>query len=258
MLLLSADEPAFAVRARLRNGSLDGLIISAISLGQPWVEELLDLPVPTVLVGAHPDRSDVPVVDTENRLASRAAVGHLFDQGCRRVAVLAGPQDRIDAQQRLAGFYDAHRERGVPLDQGLVLYGHYQYESGQRLGEQLLELRPDGVFASNDLLAYGAMAAVSRRGILIPDQMAFIGFDGASGYRSEAIALSTVRQPIARIAQSAVDVVSRLADNRPVPPVQLLDPELVVAESSMRRLALAVDEDWSSTRFASLGPRSPA
>ena len=91
MLMLARDEPNRAVRRTLLDGLVDGVVVSAVAIGAMWVEELLDAQVPTVLVGAHPTRTDVTTIEVENLEASAALVEHLFEQGYERIALHRRP-----------------------------------------------------------------------------------------------------------------------------------------------------------------------
>ena len=77
MLWLAAGEPSAAVRQEFRTGVVDGLVISGVAVGAQWVEELLDGPHPCVLVGRHPERTDVATVEIDNDGGVRRAVDHL-------------------------------------------------------------------------------------------------------------------------------------------------------------------------------------
>ncbi len=120
MLVLDSGEPGRTVRHILRDGLIDGVLVSAVAAGEAWVEELLTADLPTVLIGSHPTRRDVDVVDVENLESSARLVEHLFEQGCTRIGTVTGPLERVDAATRLAGFRLAHERRGVPVDERLV------------------------------------------------------------------------------------------------------------------------------------------
>ncbi|MEL6984035.1 MAG: LacI family DNA-binding transcriptional regulator, partial [Actinomycetota bacterium] len=97
MLILDSGHPSQAVQNLVRDGLVEGVIISAVAIGQRWVDELIEARMPTVLIGSHPHHLDIPVVDVEYRESSARMVGHLLDAGCRRVGTITGPLDRIDA-----------------------------------------------------------------------------------------------------------------------------------------------------------------
>ena len=117
MLVLDTGEPGRTVQHILRDGLIDGVLVSAVAAGETWVEQLLSADLPAVLIGSHPTRTDVDVVDVENLESSARVVEHLIEQGCRRIATITGPLDRVDATQRLNGFRLAHERHGLAVDE---------------------------------------------------------------------------------------------------------------------------------------------
>lgn len=239
MLILDGEGPGRAVRHILRDGLIDGVLVSAVAAGEGWVEELLTAELPTVLIGSHPTRTDVDVVDVENELASVRLTEHLFDAGCRRLATVTGPLERVDAQLRLAGFRRAHDARGRRLDERLVIEGDFGRLSGIAAGERIAALptrrRPDGVVAANDEMALGVIRALTHAGIGVPDDVAVVGFDGtASDVDEVEVTVTSVRQPFAEIAAAAVgELLDRLDGSAPRGRI-VIEPELIVGRSSAR------------------------
>lgn len=227
MLLMDAAQPNVAVRNLLSDGLVDGVIVSAVAVGDRWVEQLLDARVPTVLVGAHPRRSDVHVVDTENVASSSAIVGRMLDAGCRRLATLTGPLDRVDASQRLEGFRLAHRERGLGVDESLIFIGDFSRSKGFDQAPAILEAGADGVFAANDEMALGVLRHVHEAGLKVPGDLMLGGFDGTSQFDPSSIELASVEQPFSALARTAVRGLVELIDGADVPLVQLVEPSQI-------------------------------
>jgi LacI family transcriptional regulator len=237
MLHLAAGEPGATVHHILRDGLIDGLLISTVAVGNPWVEELLAASLPAVLIGTHPNRTDVVGVDVENLESSAAAVTHLFEQGCQRVATITGPLNRADARLRVGGYRLAHRRADRPLDESLIIQGDFNRESGRAAAERVVALGADGLFAGNDEMAQGAMWAFAHAGVRVPDDVAIIGFDGTAFEEFLNPTLSTVCQPFDAIASTAVDeLLARIASGSTTleEPV-LLAPQLLIGGSSSRR-----------------------
>lgn len=226
MLLVPSDEPSLVVRRMLSDGLVDGVIISVVALGDQWIEELLDARVSTVLVGAHPRRSDVPVIDVENLESSAAMVGHLLDSGCDRVATVTGPLDRVDATRRLEGYRLAHERRGFDIDPDLIIESDFTRRSAYDLADDLFARSPDGLFAANDETALGVMRRAAERGVSIPDEFSVAGFDGTSLAEPFESRLSTVEQPFEELAMTAVGALISLIDGEAVPAEQLVTPQL--------------------------------
>ena len=121
MLHLATNEPGVTVHHIMRDGLVDGLLVSSVAVGVPWIDELLAQDgLPTVLVGTHPWIPNFDAVDVENLESSAAAVEHLFQQGCTRVATITGLLDRADAMLRLDGYRLAHQRRGLAVDEDLI------------------------------------------------------------------------------------------------------------------------------------------
>jgi LacI family transcriptional regulator len=234
MLQLVADEPGATVQHILREGFLDGLLISSVAVGT-WVDELFDSPLPTVLIGTHPTRDDVLSVDVENVESAAAAVRHLFDQGCERVGCITGPLGRADARGRLAGYRMAHARAGRMVDERLVVEGDYSRLSGTMAGPVLFAAGVDGIFASNDEMAVGAMWSGAQRGVRVPDDVKVVGFDGTAIDEFIEPSLSSVAQPFDRIAGTAVGVLAAIVAGRTDAKSARIVPELVIGGSTANR-----------------------
>jgi LacI family transcriptional regulator len=235
MLHLAADEPGDTVHHILRDGLIDGLLISTVAMGHRWVEELVDASLPTILIGSHPSRDDVASVDVENVESAVAAVTHLFDQGCSRVATITGRLERADARLRVQGYRLAHQRAGREVDESLIIQGDFGRKSGSVAAHQVIALGADGVFAANDEMALGAIWTFAGAGVKVPDDVAIIGFDGTAAEELMNPTLSTMCQPFDEIAGIAVDeLLAQIADrSSPSRPIQL-PPELFIGGSSLR------------------------
>ncbi len=232
MLLLDTQRPNESVANLVADGLVEGVIVSAAAADQRWVEELLDARMPTVLLGAHPTRLDVAVVEVENRTSSARMVGHLLDSGCRRVATIAGDPGRVCTTLRLDGYRDAHHQRQLEPDPELVFDGDYTYASARRVADRLLAAEVDAVFAGNDEMATAVIHAAIERGIDIPDELSVAGFDGLTLSRLPGMTLSTVEQPFDEMARRAVATLVDLVEGLPTPMGQLVDPRLILGSTT--------------------------
>lgn len=235
MLVLDSTNPTQAVRELISDGLVEGIIISAVAIGERWVEELLDAQMPTVLVGSHPRRNDVPVVDVDQRAAAATLVGHLLDSGCRQVATITGRPSRVDTERRLDGYHHAHHERGLSANPDLVFDGDFSYESGLRAAKDICDQVEtstiDGVFAGNDLMAYAVLAEAQERGIDVPRQLSIAGFDGIAPLPTLDTKLATAKQPFAELANAAVLALTTLIDGQDVPQEQLIKAPIVLGDT---------------------------
>lgn len=217
MLWLAETEPGRALREGFRTGLVDGIVVSGVALGASWVEDLFDGPHPCVLVGRHPTRTDLAYVEVDNEACAGLAVDHLVGGGGRRIAIILGPLERVDARDRYAGYERALERHGLALDTRLVERGDFSPESGYEAMRRLLAHRPDSVFASNDNMAAGALRAIAEAGLRVPDDIAVIGFDDLPIPGRYDFGISTIRQDIVTIAARAVELLTHLVDGAPLP-----------------------------------------
>lgn len=232
MLILDSGHPARAVEHLVRDGLVEGVVISAVAVGHRWVDELIQARMPTVLIGSHPRHPDVPVFDVECRESSARMVGHLLDSGCRRVGTITGPLDRVDAMLRHDGYLAAHRRRGLTPDPSLTFESNYTYAGGRRSVDRLLDREVDGVFAANDQMAMAVLDRAIERGIDIPRQLGIAGFDGIARDLPARMTLSTVEQPLAELGSRAVAGLVDLINGREVPDRQVLEPRLILGSTT--------------------------
>ena len=154
-----------------------------------------------------------PAVAADNRGGARLAVEYLVSLGHRRIACIAGPKDSTTAKSRLAGFLDVmtpHYRAARLRIADYVAYGEFDYAGGQRAAEALLggpEPRPTAIVAGSDQQAIGALRAAADRGIAVPSDLSVVGFDGIMLSDLVTPRLTTVVQPVAKIAEAAVAMV---------------------------------------------------
>jgi DNA-binding LacI/PurR family transcriptional regulator len=163
---------------------------------------------------------DVPEVGVDERAAGEVATQHLVDLGHERIGFVAGPEHYLPTQLKGAGRETALRAAGLDPS-GLTAFARFGVEGGQEALAALLA-RPDpptGVICSSDLMAIGALHEAARRGIRVPEELSIVGFDGIDATTWTDPPLTTVEQPIAQIADTAVGTLqSLIADpERPLP-----------------------------------------
>ncbi|MHA6621751.1 LacI family DNA-binding transcriptional regulator [Pseudonocardia sp. DLS-67] len=171
-------------------------------------------------------------VVVENRGGARALAEALCGLGHRRFAVLAGRSELLTARDRSAGFREGAARAGVRIDPGDVVYGGFTRDGGYAAMDELLD-RGTGatcVFAVNDVMAVGAMAALRDRGVALPSGMAVAGFDDIATLRDVTPALTTVRLPLEELGAGALAmVVQEPAEH---PRVRRVRGEVVLREST--------------------------
>jgi LacI family transcriptional regulator len=221
-----------------RTKRIDGLILSDTRVDDRAIHGLVNDGFPIVLLGRLPDVK-VCSVEFDNRGGSRAAVEHLLNQGHTRVGFIGyGPAEHTGVAERLRGYQDALAAAGIAFDPALVRYGEYMADSGFAATMSLLEapILPTAVFVSSDVLAFGALAAIRQRGLIVPDDLAIVGFDDNPLAPYTAPPLTTVRISFQEMGRQAGKMLlDRILYNLEPGRELLLDTELVVRASSVRR-----------------------
>jgi DNA-binding LacI/PurR family transcriptional regulator len=164
--------------------------------------------------------------------SARAATRHLVEQGCTRIAHIAGPDGWVDAHAREQGWRTELASHGLPAD-GLFR-GDWLPGSGHQAGLDIVLQGPfDGVFAANDHMALGALAAFARAGLLVPHDIAVVGYDDLLGAEYFQPPLTTVRQEFDLMGERCIaQLVSAIA-GQPTQDVEI-PAELVIRDSSLR------------------------
>ncbi|MBU0775262.1 MAG: substrate-binding domain-containing protein, partial [Alphaproteobacteria bacterium] len=154
-----------------------------------------------------------------------------------RIALIAPPFDKAAASERVTGYRSALADARLPYRADYVVKGDFTFASGKAAAEQLLALPepPDAIFATNDAMALGAMAAARQIGLDIPRDIAIAGFDDSPGSRTMYPPLTTVRQPIPGMARNAISVLLGHADA-----LEELVPELIIRGSTQPGAAAEV------------------
>ena len=212
-------------------GPVDGLIIAAHVIDDPLVEALRRGGKQFVLYGRYP-ADDVSYVTVDDRVSARNVVSHLLRIGHKRVGTIAGPQHMFEAQDRLAGYYDALRDFGLPKSPELVVEGDWSEASGYAAMRRLLAANADAVFAANDSMALAALRALKEQGVRVPEDIALVGFDDIPAASAADPPLTTVRQPIRRLGEVAAQTLFELIEEPSGPPRRVILPTELVVRSS--------------------------
>ncbi|MFJ9153015.1 LacI family DNA-binding transcriptional regulator [Streptomyces sp. NPDC102270] len=220
----------------LRARASGGVILVTSALDTVLHDELRALGVPLVVVDpAGSPALDAPTIGAANWSGGLAATEHLLSLGHRRIGLIAGPPRLLCSRARLDGYRAALEGAGLTLDEALVVPGDFHPESGFAGCEKLLDLPdpPTAVFAASDQMALGAIEALRRRGLRVPEDMSVVGFDDLPEVRWSAPPLTTVRQPLADMGKLAARTVLELARaEHPHSPRVELGTELVIRSST--------------------------
>jgi DNA-binding LacI/PurR family transcriptional regulator len=230
-------------RALVDSGSgptmFDGIIFSPISTtAADFARRRADVPV--VLIGEQLG-AECDHVQIDNIAASQVATQHLIELGRQRIALIGHqPGAGINTSDlRVEGYKAALRAASLPIDpQLLTPTPLFTRDGGVSAAEALLSLPepPDAIFCLSDLLALGAMSAIIRRGLTVPEDIAIVGFDDIEEGRFARPSLTSVSPDKKAIAAQTVRLLlSRIDGEKHSPTTVDIDFELVIRESSQMR-----------------------
>lgn len=175
------------------------------------ISELIGAGVPVVAIASGRFSHDISCVRIDDFRASKEIAAHLIALGHARIGYIKGHPNQTASASRFDGFQAALSEAGIALDKSLVQQGYFTYRSGLDAAEGLLALRrpPTAIVASNDDMAAAAISVAHRRGLDVPRDLSVVGFDDTSAATTVWPELTTIRQPIAAMADSAIDILLR-------------------------------------------------
>ncbi len=209
-MLLFQERPGARVEndlARLLLGrALDGALFTAGTADKAPIDALLDKKLPIVLLNRYFEKAKADLVISDNVDGAGLVAKHLLELGHRRIGLITGPQHAATSRDRERGFRTILEAAGFPLDDRLRREGRFSHHSGYQLCLELLHEKhpPSAIFCQTDMIALGAMNAATKQGVEVPRQLSIAGFDDVEMADWEAFGLTTVRQPVARMAEMAV------------------------------------------------------
>lgn len=226
---------------------IEGLVVLAnwLFLDINVLADLKKSNIPTAIVSRELKNEDVSSVIVDNAAGARAALDHLYSLGHRKIAFIRGPRQLTDTTPRWRGVQALARERKLALDPQLIVDLHESrdpfssFEDGIKLTEELLHRRRPftALMAFDDMTAFGAIRALTKAGIRVPEQCSVIGFDDINPAALYTPALTTIRQPMevmgAAAATIVVEGIQAVLENKSTRVVHRhVAPELIVREST--------------------------
>jgi LacI family transcriptional regulator len=226
---------------------IEGLIVVAnwLFLDINLIADLEKSSIPIAMIGAELRTDTVSSVIVDNELGGEVGIQHLYSLGHRKIAFIRGPKALSDSSPRWKGVRGFAQSKGLEIDSRLIMDlpesrdPISSFEAGQKLTEELLKRRRafTALMAFDDMTAFGAIRALAKAGISVPQQCSVIGFDDVAPAAMYNPALTTVRQPMESMGSLAVSLVADgincVLEKREVAAVhRKVVPELVVREST--------------------------
>jgi DNA-binding LacI/PurR family transcriptional regulator len=224
-------------RELAKSGRVDGIIVADIKPEDERISLLQSLDIPFVAFGRTADYENLyyPLVDVDSSAGIRTVIDYLVGKGHRRIAYLSGPLNTSYSLYRYGGYFEGLKNHGLPVDERLVIADLQEQSNSAEAVAHLLSLdgdnngpvdgpssmRPTAIVTSNDQLALQVIQELRERGIAVgsdsgagADAIAVTGFDDLPFAAYISTPLTTVRQPIAALAELLLDLLVSIIKSR--------------------------------------------
>jgi LacI family transcriptional regulator len=226
---------------------IEGLVVLAnwLFLDINVLADIEKSKIPTAIVGCELKNDHINSLIVDNAQGARAALEHLISLGHRKIAFIRGPRQLWDTEPRWRGVRAVAREQNLSIDSKLVVDlpesrdPVSSFEDGFNLTEELLQRRRPftALMAFDDMTAFGAIRALAKAGVRVPEQCSVIGFDDIAPAALYSPALTTIRQPMEAMGSAAaaivVETINATLEKKPVRAIhRKVVPDLIVREST--------------------------
>ena len=214
----------------------DALIVHLEATPDLELLDLMNSPIPVVLIGRHLADVTDRCVFLDNESGGRSATRYLIDSGHTRIAHIAGPLSFPDSRDRLQGYRRALESAGIDYDERLVVEADFLEEGGYQAVKRLLarETPFTAIFSANDQMAAGAFQALREAGLSVPHDVSVMGYDDVILARYLSPGLTTIRQPLAAMGRAAARIALDLLAGKGTEVNRKFEPQLVTRESVRR------------------------
>ena len=213
--------------------SAGGIIFADIIGNRSQLEWALSEHIPVVVINNFVEDLEASCVAIDNSGGAKNAVQYLISLGHTRIAHIAGDTISQAAVFRLEGYKKALAENGIKENLEYIVKTDYSRGQARQATEKLLSLKepPTAVFVASDSMALEVMAVIMEKGKRIPDDISIIGFDDNPSSLYGAVAMTTVRQPLIRMAEAGVKELYSLIKGKKEIAKIMLPTELIIRDS---------------------------
>lgn len=231
---IAPDDKTGSYARLIRERHVDGIVLSGPRTDDRELARIHAEGAPIVMMGQLPSMN-IPFVDVDNIGGAERATRHLLDLGHKRIGLITNaPPAYTACTDRQKGYRQALTHARVRYSTELVRYGNFTPQSGFIAMNQLLDLRsrPSAIFVASDTVAFGALHAIRRRGLRVPQDIALVGFDDVPLSEYIDPPLTTLRLPAYQLGQGAANLLVRLIRKESIENFQiLLKTKLIIRES---------------------------
>jgi LacI family transcriptional regulator len=214
--------------------AVGGVVFADVINNRSHVEMLLEMGVPVVVMNYFVRDLDVSSVSIDNLKGAQTATEYLIGLGHQKIAFISGDLMTQGAGDRLEGYRMSLEKAGIAFCEDYFLKGDYSRKSARSATEKILGLkeRPTAIFASSDDMAMEVVSVLLESDLKVPQDISIIGFDDDPVCLYGPVALTTIRQPLREMAQTAVkELYLKMQDPGRETTHIILSPDLVIRDS---------------------------
>lgn len=225
----------------LLKSRVEGLIvcISQETNNFEHFEKLIQNEIPLVFFDRICESLDAPAVIVDGIDATKKITHHFYENGCRRIAYISGPDHLNISKNRKDGYLEGLKECGLKYDSKYVVECNLSTKDATRATQKLLKNKklPDAIFGINDTIAFAAMKEIKKQGFKIPDDIALVGFTDEFHSTVVEPTLTSITHPTYQMGQEAANLFFKsIEQGKGFTEKIELNTELIVRESSVKKL----------------------
>lgn len=221
----------------LISSRVDGILVSITKTTNDYqhLNTIKESNIPMVFFdrSCEPIEADQVVIDDEK--AAFEATEYLIKTGCKRILHFKGPNNLLISKKRLEGYLNALQKYNIPKDESLIIEGD-TFDDSERITSGLIESQnlPDGIFTVNDMTALGAISALKKGNINIPEQVSVIGFTNGLISGLSDPPLTTIEQNGYLMGCKAAEMLlERIKNGKDTPPrTEVIPTKLIVRKTT--------------------------
>jgi LacI family transcriptional regulator len=228
------------VAARFLASGIDGLILPPpLCDSEAVLAAMVAAGVPAVRVGTWDAAPAIGAVSIDGYRAAATMTAHIAALGHRRIGFIRGNPDQTASERRFLGYRDGLKEAGLAFDPDLVAPGLFTYRSGLEAAEHLLTRPepPTAIFASNDDMAAAVVSVAHRRHLDVPEDLTVAGFDDTTAAVTLWPPLTTIRQPVRKLAAEALQLLTAAISDDGDPDAPFRTHDRVLPHELVERLS---------------------
>lgn len=245
VMICQSDESYVTEKNNLQSllaAHVDGILVSVSheTNQTDHFDTLLHKKVPVVFFDRICENLETSRVITDNYEIAFEGTEHLIEQGCLKIAFVAGPQNLYNSRNRLMGYIDALKKHGLPVEDHYITHANFRSGNMEEYARYMINLpqRPDAVFAINDYAAIEMIHVFKKNGLRIPEDIAVLGFNNEDICRFVEPSLSSIDQPAFNMGAAAAEILLyHIQGGNGQPQKRLIKSRLITRESTQLKSA---------------------